>query len=79
MPRESSDLPRPSRETPNVLHAMATHARRLAAITLDEQAANQLTAFAGKLEARATSLEAARQIVSHEQAVTVKQSDPDLD
>jgi hypothetical protein len=57
---------------------MATRARRLAATTLAKLTADRLTEFADELEARATALETAPQIVGHEQAAAVQHSDPDL-
>ncbi len=46
MPRGSSDLPLPPRETPAGLRELAARARRLARGTLDEQTAHKLIEYA---------------------------------
>ncbi len=77
MPRGSSDLRSPS-ETPAGLREMAARARRLASSTIDELTAQKLKEFAGELEARASALETAPRIVSHDEAANFQRSDPDL-
>ena len=77
MPRGIDPGP-PRVETPAGLREMAARARRLAQGMLDEQTIANLTAFAAELEARAAALEPAAQTISHDEAVAVQRSDPDL-
>jgi hypothetical protein len=77
MPRGSDPAP-PRAETPAGLREMAARARRLASATLDELTASKLTEFAKELEARAATLEPGAQTFSHDDAVAVQRSDPDV-
>jgi ATP phosphoribosyltransferase regulatory subunit HisZ len=77
MPRGIDPGP-PRVETPAALREMAARARRLAQGMLDDQTIANMTAFAAELEARAAALEPAVQTISHDEAVAVQRSDPDL-
>ena len=66
------------RKTPAGLREMAARARRLASATLDELIASKLTEFAKEVEARAATLEPGTQTFSHDDAVAVQRSDPDV-
>jgi hypothetical protein len=58
------------------LWEVAARARRLARQILDPQAETMLIGVAEEMEARAATLEAATQSVSHSDAVAVQWSDP---
>ena len=60
------------------LREMAARARRLARNILDEQTIKGLTESAEELETRTAAMEAAPQIISHDEAAAVQRSDPDL-
>ncbi len=69
----------PRGETAADLRHMASRARKFAReIIFDEQARSRLTEFAAELDAKATALETAPQVVSHDEAAAAQRSDPDI-